>query len=96
MTNVLTVIHASDGAAIRPLMTATNYCENSDDDPVGLFRESKVTIGDVKRVTELGRHWHKWFMAAKIRVVGDEPVVVVLRHEDGKFLFDDLNSPSVE
>ena len=34
-------------------------------------------------------------MAAKIRVVEDEVFVVVLTLEEGHYLFEDLNSPSV-
>ena len=93
---VLAAIHASDAAAIRPLFNATNQRKVSDSDLEGLFRESKDILGDVHQVSELREHYRDGFVAAKIRVVGGEVFVVVLSLEDGKYLFEDLNSPGVD
>ena len=35
-------------------------------------------------------------VAGKIRVVGDEVMILSLTLEDGKYLFEDINSPSVK
>ncbi len=93
---VLAAIHASDAEAIRPLFNATNQRKVSDSDLERLFQEAKEMLGDVHQVSELREHYRDGFVAAKIRVVGREVLVVVLSIEDGHYLFEDLNSPGVE
>ena len=92
---VLVAIHASDAAALRPLLNATNQRKMSDADWVGLFREAKGSIGDVRQVSELRRHFREGYVVAKIRVIGHEVFVVVMSLEDGQYLFEDISSPGI-
>ena len=92
---VLAAIQAGDAAAIRPLLNATNQKKVSDDDIVGLLKEVKETIGDVTQVTEVRKRQREGEVAAKIRVRGEEVLVVVLTLEEGQYRFEDINSPSV-
>ena len=91
---VLAAIQAGDAAAIRPLLNATNQKKVSDDDIVGLLKEVKETIGDVTQVTEIRKRQREGEVAAKIRVRGEEVLVVVLTLEEGQYRFEDINSPS--
>ena len=92
---VLAAIQAGDAAAIRPLLNVTNQKKVSDDDIVGLLKEVKETIGDVTQVTEVRKRQREGEVAAKIRVRGEEVLVVVLTLEEGQYRFEDINSPSV-
>ena len=92
---VLAAIQAGDAAAIRPLLNATNQKKVSDDDIVGLLKEVKETIGDVTQVTEVRKRQREGEVAAKIRIRGEEVLVVVLTLEEGQYRFEDINSPSV-
>ncbi|MCP4816101.1 MAG: hypothetical protein GY888_26595, partial [Planctomycetaceae bacterium] len=86
---VLAAIQAGDAAAIRPLLNATNQKKVSDDDIVGLLKEVKETIGDVTQVTEVRKRQREGEVAAKIRVRGEEVLVVVLTLEEGQYRFED-------
>lgn len=90
---VLAAIHSQDAVAIRPLLNATNQRKLSDDDLVKLSQEAGEILGDIRRVSELRNHPRPGYVMAKIRVVGGEVFVVVLSQEEGKYLFEDLNSP---
>jgi len=95
---VLAAIHADDAAAIRPLLNAGNRDEVgklTDEELLKLLSEFKGEIGEVTEVTEVKKGRRKNEVAAKIRVVEDEVFVVVLTLEEGQYLFEDLNSPSV-
>lgn len=92
---VLVAIHANDTAALRPLLNATNQRKIRDADWVGLFREAKDIIGDVRQVSEVRAHFREGYIVAKIRVIGHEVFVVVMSLEDGQYLFEDLSSPGI-
>ena len=91
---VLAAIHAGDDAAIRPLLNANNQ-DIRDKDIRRFLEESKTDVGDVTEVTEVRAGRAENEVVAKIRVVEDEVFVVVLTLEDGKYLFEDINSPDV-
>ena len=91
---VLAAIHAGDDAAIRPLLNANNQ-DIRDKDIRRFLEESKTDVGDVTEVTEVRAGRAENEVVAKIRVVEDEVFVVVLTLEDGKYLFEDINSPGV-
>ena len=91
---VLAAIHAGDDAAIRPLLN-TNNQDIRDKDIRRFLEESKTDVGDVTEVTEVRAGRAENEVVAKIRVVEDEVFVVVLTLEDGKYLFEDINSPGV-
>lgn len=57
--------------------------------------EAKREVGDVTEVTEVRAGRRENEVLAKIKVLEEEVFVVVLTLEDGKYLFEDLNSPSV-
>ena len=92
---ILSAIHTGDTAAIRQLLNATNQEKISDDDLPELLKEAKEILGEVTEVTEVKKGRRENEVAAKIRVVEDEVFVVVLTLEEGHYLFEDLNSPSV-
>ena len=92
--NVLSAIHAGDAAAIRPLLNATNQEKVSDEDLPRLLVEAKREVGDVTEVTEVRAGRRENEVLAKIKVLEEEVFVVVLTLEDGKYLFEDLNSPA--
>ncbi len=91
---VLAAIHAGDDAAIRPLLNANNQ-DVRDKDIRRFLEESKTDVGDVTEVTEVRAGRAENEVVAKVRVVEDEVFVVVLTLEDGKYLFEDINSPGV-
>ncbi len=92
---VLAAIQAGDAAAIRPLLNATNQEKVSDEDLPRLLEQAKRKIADVTEVSEARKGRRENETLARIRVEGDEVLVVVLTLEDGKYLFEDLNSPGV-
>ena len=92
---VLAAIQAGDAAAIRPLLNATNQKKVSDDDIVGLLKEVKETIGYVTQVTEVRKRQREGEVAAKIRVRGEEVLVVVLTLEEGQYRFKHLTTPTI-
>jgi hypothetical protein len=92
---VLAAIQAGDAAAMKPLLNATNQKKVSDDEIAQYLKEEKGTIGDVTQVTEVRKRQREGEVAAKIRVRGDEVLVVVLTLEEGQYRFEDINSPSV-
>ena len=92
---ILAAIHAGDAAAVKPLLNATNRKKVSDSDLAGLLQEAKEQVGQVKESPELRQGRDENEVMAKIRVVGDEVFVIVLSLEDGKYLLEDINSPSV-
>ena len=91
---VLAAIHAGDDAAIRPLLNAGNQ-DIKDRDIRRFLEESKTEVGDVTEVTEIRAGRAENEVVAKVRVVEDEVFIVVLTLEDGKYLFEDINSPGV-
>ena len=93
---ILAAIVDQDAAAIKLLLNKTNQEKVSDDDIAGMLKETKAIIGDVREVSELRKGRGDDEVLGKVLVADDEVFVVVLTKEDGKYLFEDLNSPDVE
>ena len=91
---VLAAIHTGDSAAIRLLLNATNQTLRDDELPQ-LLKEAKEFVGEATEVTEVRKRARENQVAAKLRVVEERVLVIVLTLEDGKYLFEDLNSPDV-
>lgn len=93
---ILRCIKENDVAGMRPLLNATNQ-RMDDEDIAGFLAEAGEDLKDVDAIVELraipdddseaGGAWAKLYD-------GDEEVFVfVLTLEDGKYLFEDINSP---
>ena len=93
---VLAAIVDQDAAAIKALFNKTNQEKVGDDDIAGMLKETKDIIGDVKEISELRKGRSENEVLGKVLVADEEVLVVVLTEEDGKYLFEDLNSPDVE
>lgn len=93
---VLDAIHNEDPDAIRPFLNSNNRDNLSNEEIVGFMKESKEHLDGVKTASELREGRSEGTVFAKIREDGDEVFVVVLTLEDGKYLFEDINSPPKE
>jgi len=93
---ILQCVIRGDAAAMRPLLNATNS-RMALEDLQGALDEMRQTVGDLTAVSEVRRasgRYPEGSVFAKLKDEQGETFVLVLTLEDGKLLFEDINSPS--
>ena len=92
---ILTVLHTGSPEDMVPLLNATNRSKVPPEAMGEMMAYLRKKVGDARRVTEVRDRGSRGQTVAKVRVVEGEVIVITLTEEDGQFLLEDVNSPSV-
>ncbi len=93
---ILTALRNHDAEAMKSLFNQKNRENASDELLAEFFQQANQMIGDATQATELRAGVGPNEVLARIRAMGNEVCVLVLTAENGQYLLEDINIPSVE
>ncbi len=97
--DILRCIKEGDAATMKGHLNKTNQ-RMGEDDVAEFLAEVKSEHGDVAAITEVRKddasRYPEGTVLAKLKTVGSETFVFVLMLEEGKYVFEDVNSPGNE